>query len=111
MSLCQAPLTFSHLTMEGTCYICLRLCGCARNSSSRSSSAALFLGRNRNGSFRVLAAARAVDCKCRSNRSPSSRLRHIQFNNHACKQNRLSVTLINLKAVVSLGFYAGAGLR
>ena len=32
VSLRRAPLTFSHLTMEGTCYICLRPCGCARNS-------------------------------------------------------------------------------
>lgn len=31
----RAPLTFSRLTVEVTCYICLRLPGCAGNSSSQ----------------------------------------------------------------------------
>lgn len=34
VSQCQASLTFSHLTMEGACYICLRLHEYSRNPLS-----------------------------------------------------------------------------
>lgn len=63
VSRCRAPLTFSHLTTKGTCYICLRPHVRARNSSSRRPLAppsACFLGRHRNGSRSASAAARLL---------------------------------------------------
>lgn len=122
VSQCQAPLTFSHLTMEGTCYICLRQRGCARNSSSQQQLCLLllplFLGRNRNGSSTALAATWAVDCKCKGNWLPpplwcTNKLKH----NHTCKHTYHSFplhsssilkTITNLKTLVGLSFCSGS---
>lgn len=89
VSQCQAPLTFSRLTMEGTCRIALRRC--AGNSWSQRRLARLFLlplflGRNRNRSSGVLAVTRVVDCKCKGDWSPIT-----PTHNHTCRHTENSL--------------------